>query len=470
MSERESVRTSQIILVAGHALNLLMGVAVTLVLVRRLTAEDFGLFIFASTALGLGYRVVDAGLESALIAALARDSAEGGRVFRRVLRLRALLAGLTALVLGAIFFQRGHYSPLVSSAIVVAIVCAPLRSCFAYPAAAGRFRIPAAVSFGAQLVTTGGVIVGALSGMSALLELTLLLVSLRYIGTALLALAYARKPTTLAIEASSDAPSSIDGALLPLSLAAVANALHLHGDVFLIEALRGPAEVGAYGYAIRLFFPLLAVIGLVCSPVVAYLARIAKESDTLPLRPLVAASAQALLMLLPLAGGFLFAEDFYGLVGRGDIGRGAPTAALLGLVALIVVLGSVASAALIALGALLDLVPHSDRGPRRRPRCQPHPHPALGSDGSGGGGAAQRRSRRGAGSARSSAPARPRRALGTEGASLRTGADRLASARPTLSGTGPGAAAPCPCSHRIADRIGSLHFRASRGQNPKRAR
>lgn len=295
---RESLLQSQLLLLSAQAVRLIFGLAITVLLVRRLGDADFGAFVYVSSFLIVTARIVDAGFNSAVAAEVARGE-RGAALYRAARIVRGRIAVGTALVGLGIVVAQGAL-PDTSTAVEVALVAALAaciwscrdRTAFAVFLAHGRNRDAAFMSVALQAVFVAGSIAFILVDPETALLPVLFLLCVRdgLLGPVARIMARRAGIEPVAPAAGVRAAEAPLQSLFPLGVATGLAAVYFHLDVFMLESMRGPADVGTYGVALRLVMPLVTIISLASSPLSPLLAQAAAEGRLREVLPAAAAS------------------------------------------------------------------------------------------------------------------------------------------------------------------------------------
>ncbi len=339
----ESILQSQALLVGAQFSRLGLGLLVTVLLVRGLDDAGWAAFMLLSTACAFAALLIDAGLQPALVTELAAGGPETPALLRRVLAIRWALALVVLVVVLGLPRLLPDLLPRVVFFVVVLTL--PLRSWNALFAATRRNRVTA----------LGGLVIHAVFVVAVLTSLRL---APRDLAASILVLLCAREialslyPWLRARRAVRPPAGEIERGsgprgLVLLSAATICGAAYLHLDVFMLETLRGPEDVGRYGIATRLLLPVMVGANLLAAPFLPFLARRHDEAALPSLSDGLVLAALILGAVLPAAVCFESAAALIDLVK----GEAAPVAAsalsTLKLVPAAVAFGSAFSLALV---------------------------------------------------------------------------------------------------------------------------
>ncbi len=233
-----------------------------IVVARSLGARDFGYFTFALSFVPLFLVFGGWGLASTVIREIARDRNRLSEVFATGIALRASLGlgGLgLALVSGPLFLHGGQaYAALavVGTALLLDELSAFLGTVF---------RAFERMKFHALVVLTNRILSTALAVLAVSLGAGLVVVCTTYLvgsaGALLFGAIALRRyfPPIHFGQIRRSVARSLLRTGIPLGLAGVLNTAVFRIDTVMLQAIRGPVEVGLYGAAYRFFESLLFV-------------------------------------------------------------------------------------------------------------------------------------------------------------------------------------------------------------------
>lgn len=293
--------------VAGKAASLVF----VIVVARSLGARDFGYFSFALAFVPLFLAFGGWGLESTAIREIARDRRRLSELFATgiALRISLGLAGLTlAFASGPLFIDGATpYAALavVGTALFLDELSGFLGTVFK---AFERMQFHALVALANRVLSTG------LALVAVALDAGLVVVCLTYLagsaGACLFGLAALRRyfPPINYRDARRQVARRLLRIGLPLGVAGLLNTALFRIDTVMLQAIRGPVEVGLYGAAYRFFESLLFVswsLGNVALP------RLARERRGRPrARTYELTVVLSLAFYLPLALTIPFASEW----------------------------------------------------------------------------------------------------------------------------------------------------------------
>ncbi|HLI62752.1 MAG TPA: oligosaccharide flippase family protein [Terriglobales bacterium] len=316
---RRSPNVAQAVLLASALAQLGLALAITIYLARVLSPAAFGFFALVSTIFILARKFLDLGLGSVAareIAAEARRERpilEGMMAYRRAAGLFLMLALFIFAFAQKSATERGVL--LAAGVVLLFTEPAALDPVFQVRQAQGG---PAVLNLSGGLLVLGGSLLFRRLAMpgTAFAWLLVLREAVTLLFTKLLAerlLGYHPRPgfRGRALRAFV-APAFIFG------LASLVYTIYFHGDVFFVDALRGPAELGAYAAAFRPINPLLLLPWLLMSPMVPVLTVVARQDRERFVRQVRGACRLALgLGACGLVAGTLLAPDLLQLLYRG---------------------------------------------------------------------------------------------------------------------------------------------------------
>ncbi len=263
---RESILESQVVLLLAHGASLALGLVITWLLARRLDDGAFAGFILLSGALSLAAQLIDAGLQPAVVAELAKDEVCGRQFRDRVFRQRFFLVAIAVVV--AFLFRALLPKSLSWWLFLLTIATLPLRTFSAHFLASGRNRFAA---WGGLLVRSSFclAIVWLVQKEGHVLKWVLSFLLLREIAMSLypcLALRWRSAEVSSRDSGGEDSQGSSNQGLAMLACATIFGAAYFHVDVFMLRAMSNATSVAQYGLAVRVLGPLLVSISLILSP------------------------------------------------------------------------------------------------------------------------------------------------------------------------------------------------------------
>lgn len=273
--------------IARHAaqslLPTVLGIAVSLAVVRGHGAEAWGRFVAQLLVWQLAAHVVGWGNKDQVVRAVARDGADLGATFRAHLRARVtLLLPVTALA-GWLF---GLWNAWPQVALVFGALWLALRavsqSFEAVILVQQHFLRAAAVEAAATLVVLGCVLGGLLvapgAAVTALLGLFVLGETMRVAGlSALFPLAWMRSASAPPPSAHSDSWAILRGGV-PFFLMGAAGMVGSRVDLYCVSALLPAAEVARYQMLVNALLWLQSIAGLMLLPFARTLYRMAHHA------------------------------------------------------------------------------------------------------------------------------------------------------------------------------------------------
>lgn len=355
---QETLFQSQLILVAGQGLHLILGLVATWVLLVQTSAAAFGAFILSQSLLTLFGQVIDAGLEPALVTALARRERHSNSLFRAVVKARRRIAQPAAILAGIIFLSVGPDGPLAlrivfALSISLALWVAPQRTFQSFFVARRRNRELTIARLAIQVVFVTGVTVAATSFGDGSIWFVIGAVAFRHLAVML-------APRVLhQLSGRPKMPEHVTPGkhgLLVLGAASIFAALFLHVDVLMLRFMKNMEEVGVYGVALRLVGPLITVISLMAAPLMPFLAthHSAKSPFGMRQRALLAAGMLTG-AVWPISFAYLVSSDLLNLMpSQTDTAEAGVVTSVLGFIGIPVVFRAVGSLALITGGQSLQ--------------------------------------------------------------------------------------------------------------------
>jgi O-antigen/teichoic acid export membrane protein len=249
-------------LVVAEAAGKIASFAFVVIVARSLGTRDFGYFTFAISFVPLFLVFGGWGLASTVIREIARDRSRLSEVFATGIALRASLGlgGLAlALASGPLFLHGGQaYGALavVGTALLLDELSAFLGTVF---------RAFERMKFHALVVLTNRILSTALAIIAVSLGAGLVVVCATYLVGSLGAFVFGAialrryfPPIDFGQVRGSVARSLVRTGI-PLGFAGVLNTAVFRIDTVLLQAIKGPVEVGLYGAAYRFFESLLFV-------------------------------------------------------------------------------------------------------------------------------------------------------------------------------------------------------------------
>jgi O-antigen/teichoic acid export membrane protein len=278
---------------------------------RSLGAREFGYFNFALSFVPLFLVFGGFGLESTVIRELARDRRRLSELFASGIALRAGLGalGLALALATAPFFLDGAEPYLALLVVGVALFVDELSGFLGTV-----FKAYERMQFHALVVLVNRILSTGLAVAALVLDARLVVVCLTYLAGSLgafvfgwLSLRRHFPPIDLRAARQSTARQLVVAGT-PLAVASFLNTAALRIDVVMLQAIRGPVEVGLYGVAYRFFETLLFAcwsLGNVLLP------RLSRARDAAELaRTFELTSVLSLAFYLPAAVTAPFAADW----------------------------------------------------------------------------------------------------------------------------------------------------------------
>jgi O-antigen/teichoic acid export membrane protein len=352
---RRSPNVAQAVLLGSALGQLVLALAITIYLARALSPTAFGFFALVSTILILARKFLDLGLGSVAAREIATDAQrerpilEGMMAYRRAVGLALMLWLFIFAFAQNSATQRGVL--LGVGVVLLFTEPAALDPVFQMRQAQGG---PALLNVFGGLLVLGGSLVfkrlhvagGAFAWLLVLRE-ALILFFTKILAERLLG--YHPQPGF-----HGRALRAFLAPALIFSLASLVYAIYFHGDVFFVDALRGPAELGAYAAAFRPINPLLLLPWLLMVPMVPVLTALAKNHRERFVRQVRGACQLALgLGGCGLVAGTLLAPDLVQLLYRGRYLTG-PLSAVAAFRWLAIALGEVCVTTVLTASLLAD--------------------------------------------------------------------------------------------------------------------
>jgi O-antigen/teichoic acid export membrane protein len=297
-----SVTRSQVVLMAGYGVRLLLAFGITAVVGRATDPDAFGFFTLVGTIFLLAHYLFDVGTAGVVVREIARQPDRERRLLESMMGWRRLSGSALAAPLFVWALFEPH--PQRRMVLLACAVALPLMASGALtPLFVVRQRqeaLEVTKVLGQGFVLLGGAVFWA-AGVAG--PFYGLLVAAR-------ALLNAASVRLLAIRRLGYRPRArLRGQGLPVFLrmavitaaAILVQAAYFHVDVFLVLALRGEAELGAYSAAFRPVSPLLTLPGLFMFPMLPLLSAAAR-ADRRSYSAQVGGAAALLLGVGALAG------------------------------------------------------------------------------------------------------------------------------------------------------------------------
>jgi O-antigen/teichoic acid export membrane protein len=236
-----------------QSLFLASNAALSILLIRSLPMEEYGLYAYAIGLCGIGLTVMTAGLAAVAVKAVVERPDEQPRIMGALLVIREGFALAGYLAIGAVALTGGSQAAVAATLLAGCVLFARgLDAPDIWFTAQMRLRrsasIRSAVTVLMLVVRIGCVLCGATS-----LWLFLVLYVLESLIAGLLVLRrYRREPRSPGFRRPDRATT---GGLVrrswPLLLSGIANQVNLRGDVIVIQAMLGSSSVAIYAAASR---------------------------------------------------------------------------------------------------------------------------------------------------------------------------------------------------------------------------
>lgn len=337
---------SQVVLLVGYAARLLLALAVTTVLGRALSPEDFGFFTLIGTALFLAHVVFEAGTGAVATREIARRPEKEASLLEGMMGWRRAWGALLGLAVGVwAALEPDAERRLVLVALAVSLpFLAPqaLRAVFGVRQEHGAPELVRTLSH--ALVLVGGVVSLALGAPGSVLGIWLVVQALvNAAAIHWLALRKLGYRVRAGLRGRGLGPFARMAAVHGLFV--LLQAAYFYADVVLVLVLRGDEELGAYAAAFRPINPLLTLAPVLMVPLLPIFSRVAGP-DPARLVTHVRNLAAVLLGLGALAAaiGFVLAPELVWLLYGGRYSK-APLDAAPAMQALALALGFALTAA-----------------------------------------------------------------------------------------------------------------------------
>ena len=237
------------------------GFAISVMLMRLLGVEGFGVYAYVTTLVGLFGFGSHLGMNNLLNREIARDHSLAERYVATGLLSTTLLSVLTGLCIVAWAWLLDGRS-LVVAAALVASVALGLRSVAMMPVAA--FHAVRRMGLGVQAHMVGRVVLVAFTALFLWLQLDVVSVFMAQVidgivTLVLVALVFRKEIGALSMSASWVELRSMVRRSVPFGLNALFGSIYLTVDVVMLQHFRGDAEVGEYRAA-TMILSLLALI------------------------------------------------------------------------------------------------------------------------------------------------------------------------------------------------------------------
>jgi O-antigen/teichoic acid export membrane protein len=305
--------TRSIILIGiARAASLALGVVLLALLARRLGTIGFGTLQFALAVMAYPMILVDLGLSTFGLRAIARGNAAPDLI-RSVVGARLVLSvgTLIALALGIIFFPLGTEARAVVVVLSLGLPATALNTRWVLQGER-RFARSAAVELaatGTQLLAASLLVSGEGDTPAAATALTIAAWT-----TTMLSVLLAGGWSRFRPRIDPGIPAMILRSL-PLGAAAIAITIYYSFDTVLLGIFRGGEEVAYYAAAYRVILPILALAGAVGTVAIPQLSFLVVRNSPAAEKAVADLSRQLVLWASPIAvGGTLAAEPVIRLV------------------------------------------------------------------------------------------------------------------------------------------------------------
>jgi O-antigen/teichoic acid export membrane protein len=306
-----SVTRSQVVLMVGYGVRLLLAFGITAVVGRATDPDAFGFFALVGTIFLLAHYLFDVGTAGVVVREIARHPDRERRLLEAMMGWRRLSGSALAAPLLVWALLEPH-----PQRRIVLLACAAALPLMASGALTPLFvvrqrqaALEVAKTLGQGFVLLGGAVFWVLGVAGPLYGLLLAARALlNVVSVRLLAIRELGYPPRAGLRGRGL------GAFLRMAVVAAAallvQAAYFHVDVFLVLALRGEAELGAYSAAFRPVNPLLTLPSLFMFPMLPLLSAGAR-ADRRSYSAQVSGAATLLLGVGALAGavGALLAPD-----------------------------------------------------------------------------------------------------------------------------------------------------------------
>ena len=267
---------SQMVLLAAVAARMALSVALTILLGRSLSPQEFGFFALVATTFGLAHELADMGSGNVAVRGTARAPSAERAMLEALLGLRLVLGLCSAAACAVLALTQGGLPQTALLLGTAGVLSFSYVSAYSTVFQLRQAQIaPSVLSVLVQagtLAASGALVAahlpGALFAVVLLLREAAVLVGTRALAVRLLGAAVR--------------PRIRDGSLRPFfGKAAVVAAgtlfyhVQLQGGPFFVQAMRPEAELGAFAAALRPLVPVLFVPWVVMLPLVPLLSRLA---------------------------------------------------------------------------------------------------------------------------------------------------------------------------------------------------
>jgi len=262
-----SALRSQAVLAISFVGRIVLALAMTWIIGRKLPADEFGFFALIGAIYYIGHEIMNLGLVSVSVREIVRDPTRERPLLEGLLMWRRLCGVALALVLtGVALHEEDPRRRLVLLATAASFVLLTPWALYAVFQVRQAQEGPTAVGiFGHVFVVVGSLvcIAARIAGpyFALLIVARELLVTAAIRVLAVRRLGYSPKPGL-----RGRGLGTFVRAAAVYGMAAIGHSLYVHVDVFIVRYVRGEAELGAYAAAFRPMMTLMAIPGTLMVP------------------------------------------------------------------------------------------------------------------------------------------------------------------------------------------------------------
>jgi O-antigen/teichoic acid export membrane protein len=236
-----------------QSLFMVANAAVSILLVRVLPVEAYGLYAYAIGLCGIGLTVMTAGLAAVAVKAVVERPAEQPRIMGALLVIREGFALAGYLVIGAIALTAGDQAAVAATLIAGCVLFARgLDAPDIWFTAQMRLRRSASIRSAVTLLMLAVRLGCVLLGDTTLWFFLAMYLLESLIASLLVLRRYRREPQSPGFRRPDrETTGELVRRSWPLLLSGIANQVNLRGDVIVIQALTGSSSVAIYAAASR---------------------------------------------------------------------------------------------------------------------------------------------------------------------------------------------------------------------------
>ncbi|MBV8594411.1 MAG: oligosaccharide flippase family protein, partial [Caulobacteraceae bacterium] len=272
---------SQVVLLLATAARMMVGLLMTALLGRGLTAREFGFYGLVSTVFTFAHDLTDMGSGNVALREIARAPGAERTSIERLLGLRLALSAAAAcacVVLASVQDNLTHRVALLAAAAVLIFffvggvgVVFQNRQAQIAPSLLSVAAQVGALGLAAMFLRLGGP--GEAASVVVILREAVILVGVWWLGTALLGYVPRPRPAHVAV-------GGFLGPAIIVALATTGYHFLFQGGVFFVQTMRPAAELGAFTAALRPLNPILLLPWIIMLPVTPMLSWLAAYDPT----------------------------------------------------------------------------------------------------------------------------------------------------------------------------------------------